>query len=47
MRFDWPGNVLQLAAVVSHAKMLAEGPEIGRACIDALLGPVRNILILK
>jgi DNA-binding NtrC family response regulator len=42
LRFDWPGNVLQLAAVVSHAKMLAPGPEIGRACIEALLGPVRQ-----
>ena len=42
LRFDWPGNVLQLAAVVAHAKMLAEGPEIGQACVAALLGPVRQ-----
>jgi two-component system response regulator HydG len=42
LRFDWPGNVLQLAAVVAHAIMLADGPEIGQACMEALLGPVRR-----
>ena len=25
VQFDWPGNILQLAAVVAHAVMLAEG----------------------
>ena len=38
LRHDWPGNVLQLAAVVVHAAMLAEGPEIGQACVAGLLG---------
>ena len=42
LQFDWPGNVLQLATVVAHATMLAEGPEIGPACVAALLGPMRQ-----
>ena len=36
MRYDWPGNILQLAAVVSHAVVLADGPEIGPACFAEL-----------
>jgi DNA-binding NtrC family response regulator len=40
LKFDWPGNVLQLATVVAHAAMLSEGPEIGPACLANLLGPV-------
>jgi len=43
LRCDWPGNVLQLAAVVAHAAMLAEGPEIGQACVAGLLGRVRQL----
>ncbi len=42
LRYDWPGNVLQLAAVVAHAAMLAEGPEIGHACVASLLGRARQ-----
>ncbi len=42
LQYDWPGNVLQLAAVVAHAAMLAEGPEIGQACFAGLLGSVRQ-----
>ncbi len=42
LQYDWPGNVLQLAAVVTHAIMLAEGPEIGHACFARLLGPARQ-----
>ncbi len=38
LQYDWPGNVLQLAAVVAHAAMFAEGPEIGQACFAGLLG---------
>lgn len=38
LRCGWPGNVLQLAAVVAHAAMLAEGPEIGQVCVAGLLG---------
>ena len=38
LRCPWPGNVLQLATVVSHAAMLAEGPRIGEACVAGLLG---------
>jgi DNA-binding NtrC family response regulator len=38
LQYDWPGNVLQLAAVVARAAMLAEGPEIGHACFAGLLG---------
>jgi len=39
---DWPGNVLQLAATVAHAAILADGPEIGRACFAGLLGEARQ-----
>ena len=42
LRFDWPGNVLQLAAVVTHAAMLAEGPQIGQASVAGLLASVRR-----
>ena len=42
LQYDWPGNVLQLAAVVAHAAMLAEGPEIGQACFAGLLGTARQ-----
>ena len=42
LQCDWPGNVLQLAAVVAHAAMLAEGPEIDQACVAGLLGSVRQ-----
>jgi two-component system response regulator GlrR len=42
LHYEWPGNVLQLAAVVAHAAMLAEGPEIGPACVAGLLGRVRR-----
>ena len=42
LQYDWPGNVLQLAAVVAHAAVLAEGPEIGQACFAGLLGRVRQ-----
>jgi DNA-binding NtrC family response regulator len=38
LQHDWPGNVLQLAAVVARAAMLAEGPEIGHACFAGLPG---------
>ena len=38
LRYDWPGNVMQLATVVAHAAMLAEGPEIGQACVAGLQG---------
>jgi DNA-binding NtrC family response regulator len=38
LQYDWPGNVLQLAAVVARAAMLAEGPEIGQARFAGLLG---------
>jgi DNA-binding NtrC family response regulator len=38
LQYDWPGNVLQLAAVVARAAMLAEGPETGEACLAGLLG---------
>jgi DNA-binding NtrC family response regulator len=42
LQYHWPGNVLQLAAVVAHAAGLAEGPEIGQACFAGLLGRVRQ-----
>lgn len=42
LRYEWPGNVLQLAAAVAHVAMLAEGPEIGQACVAGLLGTVRQ-----
>ncbi len=40
LRYDWPGNAIQLAAVVAQAAILAEGPEIGQACFAELLGKV-------
>jgi len=33
LRYDWPGNVPQLASVVSRAVMLADDTEIGAQCI--------------
>ena len=42
LRCDWPGNVLQLAAAVTRAVMLAEGPEIGPACVAGLPSSVRQ-----
>jgi DNA-binding NtrC family response regulator len=35
--YDWPGNTLQLASVVAHAVLLADGEEIGPATIAAAL----------
>ncbi len=43
LRYDWPGNILQLVAVVAHAAMLTEGPEIGQVCIASLLGSSRRM----
>jgi DNA-binding NtrC family response regulator len=40
--YDWPGNILQLAATVAHAAMVADGPEIGRACFHGLLDQARR-----
>ena len=37
-QYDWPGNNLELANVVSHAVLLADGEEIGPAAISPLLG---------
>jgi DNA-binding NtrC family response regulator len=37
LEYDWPGNALQLAAVVAHAAMLAEGPVIAEAHLAGLL----------
>ena len=42
LHFDWPGNVPQLAAVVTRAAMLAISPEIGQACVAGLLNSVRK-----
>jgi DNA-binding NtrC family response regulator len=42
LRYDWPGNVPQLAAVVAHAAILSEGSKIGEADIARLLGRVRQ-----
>jgi DNA-binding NtrC family response regulator len=42
LQYNWPGNVLQLIAVVAHVAMLAEGPEIGHACFAGLLGSMRQ-----
>lgn len=36
--YDWPGNTLQLASVVAHAVLLAEGQEIDRTMIVGSLG---------
>ena len=40
LEYDWPGNTLQLASVVAHAAILADGEEIGRAKIAEALGAV-------
>ena len=40
LRYDWPGNVLELGVAITHAVMLAESPEIGQACVAGLLGKV-------
>jgi DNA-binding NtrC family response regulator len=37
-QYDWPGNNLELANVVSHAVLLADGEEIGPAAVSPLLG---------
>ena len=42
LHHDWPGNTLELAAVVAHAVVFAEGPEIGKACVEGLLGKARR-----
>ena len=42
LQYDWPGNVMQLATVVTHAAMLAEGPEIKLAGVARLLENVRR-----
>jgi DNA-binding NtrC family response regulator len=42
LRHEWPGNVLQLAAAVAHATVLAEGPEIGQACFAGVLDTARQ-----
>jgi DNA-binding NtrC family response regulator len=39
--YGWPGNALQLASIVAHAVLLADGPEIGHAKIADLLHEVR------
>jgi DNA-binding NtrC family response regulator len=38
VEYDWPGNVLQLASVVSRAVLLADEEEIGRAKLAEGLG---------
>ena len=38
--YDWPGNTLQLASVVAHAVLLADGEEIGPATIAESLSEV-------
>jgi two-component system response regulator HydG len=38
--YEWPGNALQLASIVAHAVLLADGPEIGCTTIADLLGAV-------
>ena len=42
LQYDWPGNAMQLAAVVTHAAVLGDGPEIGDACFAGLLGTARR-----
>lgn len=34
---DWPGNRLELSAAVAHAVAMADGPEIGRECVEGSL----------
>jgi DNA-binding NtrC family response regulator len=36
--YDWPGNALQLAGVVTRAMILADGPEIGPVHVAESLG---------
>ena len=38
VEYEWPGNLLQLVSVVTHAALLADEEEIGRAKIAASLG---------
>jgi DNA-binding NtrC family response regulator len=38
LRHDWPGNALQLASVVAHAVLLADGEEIGPSGVSESLG---------
>jgi len=40
VEYDWPGNMLQLASVVSRAVLLADEEEITRAKLTELLGDV-------
>ena len=42
LRYDWPGNILQLAAVVAQAATIAAGPEVGQDCLVGLAGRVRQ-----
>ena len=37
LQYDWPGNNLELASVVTHAVLLAEGERIGPAAISQSL----------
>ena len=37
-QYEWPGNTLQLASVVAHAVLLADGEEIGRTNITGAIG---------
>jgi DNA-binding NtrC family response regulator len=38
LRYDWPGNNLELASLVTHAVLLADREEIGPAAIGPLFG---------
>jgi DNA-binding NtrC family response regulator len=38
LQYDWPGNNLELASVVAHAVLLADGEQIGPAAITESLG---------
>jgi DNA-binding NtrC family response regulator len=38
LQYDWPGNNLELASVVTHAVLLADGEKIGPAAISQSLG---------
>jgi DNA-binding NtrC family response regulator len=38
LQYDWPGNNLELASVVTHAVLLADGEKIGPAAITESLG---------
>jgi DNA-binding NtrC family response regulator len=37
-QYDWPGNILQLSSVVTHAVLLARDEEIGPAELEQSLG---------